>query len=137
MPTTPQTYKSSGVDRNSAEEIKRRIMALASKTHGPNVLGGIGGFGALFQIPSYKKATLSFLKDELSDSPGDRQGIGYDRIDNVIKHLNILYKDKQQDILKLNEYKNTNALSLYSLKHIKNIHSHRNFLNDINNIITK
>lgn len=58
MPATPQTYKSSGVDRNSAEEIKRRITALASKTHGPNVLGGIGGFGALFQIPGYKNPVL-------------------------------------------------------------------------------
>lgn len=58
MPSTPQTYKSSGVDRNHAEEIKRRITSLASKTHGPNVLGGIGGFGALFQIPSYKNPVL-------------------------------------------------------------------------------
>ena len=58
MPPTPQTYKSAGVDRNSAEEIKRRITSIASKTHGPNVLGGIGGFGALFQLQSYKNPVL-------------------------------------------------------------------------------
>lgn len=58
MPTTPHTYKSSGVDRNSAEGIKRRITAMALKTHGPEVLGGIGGFGALYQFPTYKDPVL-------------------------------------------------------------------------------
>ena len=55
---TPQTYKAAGVDRDSAEEVKRRITSAASKTHGPQVLGGIGGFGALYELSGYREPVL-------------------------------------------------------------------------------
>ena len=58
MPTTSQTYKSAGVDRDAAQQIKRRITSMASKTHGPQVLGGIGGFGALYELSGYRKPVL-------------------------------------------------------------------------------
>ena len=50
--TTPQTltYAAAGVDLQRGEHAKERIKYLAQKTFNRNVLGGIGGFGALFRL---------------------------------------------------------------------------------------
>jgi phosphoribosylformylglycinamidine cyclo-ligase len=50
--TTPQsvTYADAGVDLERGERAKERIKFLAQKTFNRNVLGGIGGFGALFRL---------------------------------------------------------------------------------------
>ena len=52
------TYKMAGVDRDVAEDLKRRFASLAAETHGPHVLGGIGGFGALYELGSYREPVL-------------------------------------------------------------------------------
>jgi phosphoribosylformylglycinamidine cyclo-ligase len=44
------TYADAGVDISSSERAKERIKYLAQKTFNRNVLGGIGGFGALFRL---------------------------------------------------------------------------------------
>ena len=41
-------YADAGVNIAVADDAKQRIRHLASKTFSPAVLGGIGGFGALF-----------------------------------------------------------------------------------------
>jgi phosphoribosylformylglycinamidine cyclo-ligase len=46
----PVTYADAGVDLESAERTKDRIKFLAQKTFNRNVLGGIGGFGALYRL---------------------------------------------------------------------------------------
>ena len=46
----PVTYADAGVDITSGDRAKERIKALAKKTFNRNVLGGIGGFGALFRL---------------------------------------------------------------------------------------
>ncbi len=43
-------YKDAGVDIEAADEAKRRIRHLAGRTFTPGVLGGIGGFGALYAL---------------------------------------------------------------------------------------
>jgi phosphoribosylformylglycinamidine cyclo-ligase len=50
--TTPQsvTYADAGVDLERGDRAKERIKFLAQKTFNRNVLGGIGGFGALFRL---------------------------------------------------------------------------------------
>ncbi len=50
--TIPQsaTYAGAGVDLAGAGRAKERIKFLAQKTFNRNVLGGIGGFGALFRL---------------------------------------------------------------------------------------
>jgi phosphoribosylformylglycinamidine cyclo-ligase len=48
MKTSPATYAAAGVDIPRADQAKQRIKALAKKTFDRNVLGGIGGFGALY-----------------------------------------------------------------------------------------
>lgn len=45
------TYKSAGVDIESANELVKSIKGIAKKTARPGILAGIGGFGALFELP--------------------------------------------------------------------------------------
>ena len=42
-------YASAGVDVDLGNKLKRRLQSLVRQTHGPQVLGEIGGFGGLFQ----------------------------------------------------------------------------------------
>ena len=56
----PATYSAAGVDLERGAEIVRRIAPLARQTHRPGVLGGIGGFGGLFEVPGgrYREPVL-------------------------------------------------------------------------------
>src|SRR3990172_3329026 len=44
------TYAAAGVDIARSDRAKQRIRQLAKKTFDRNVLGGIGGFGALYAL---------------------------------------------------------------------------------------
>jgi phosphoribosylformylglycinamidine cyclo-ligase len=44
------TYKDAGVDIDAGDELVERIKPLAKSTHRNGVLGGLGGFGGLFEI---------------------------------------------------------------------------------------
>ena len=46
----PLTYKDAGVDIDAGDDLVEHIKPLARSTHRPGVLGGIGGFGGLFEI---------------------------------------------------------------------------------------
>jgi phosphoribosylformylglycinamidine cyclo-ligase len=45
-----RTYREAGVDVDEAARAVERIAAAAAATHGPAVLGGVGGFGSLFRF---------------------------------------------------------------------------------------
>ena len=45
-----KAYASAGVDVDLGNRLKRRIQRLVRQTHGPQVLGKIGGFGGLFRV---------------------------------------------------------------------------------------
>jgi len=47
---TPVTYRDAGVDIDAGNELVDRIKPLVKETHRPGVLGGIGGFGGLFEL---------------------------------------------------------------------------------------
>jgi len=53
VPDQPRSlsYRDAGVDRELAARAKHRIGELIASTHGAQVLGGPGGFGALFRLP--------------------------------------------------------------------------------------
>jgi len=55
---TGSTYRDAGVDLAAAERAVERIKALAAATHGPEVLGGVGGFGGLFELSGYRQPVL-------------------------------------------------------------------------------
>ena len=55
----PLSYKDAGVDIVAGDELVERIKPLAKKTMREGVLAGIGGFGALFEVPKrYKEPVL-------------------------------------------------------------------------------
>jgi phosphoribosylformylglycinamidine cyclo-ligase len=56
---SPLSYKSAGVDIDAGDALIERIKPLARKTMREGVLAGIGGFGALFEVPKrYKEPVL-------------------------------------------------------------------------------
>src|SRR5919197_131374 len=49
MTKKTKAYARAGVDVDLANRLKRDIQRLVRRTHGPQVLGKIGGFGGLFR----------------------------------------------------------------------------------------
>jgi phosphoribosylformylglycinamidine cyclo-ligase len=57
--SSPLSYKAAGVDIDAGDALVERIKPLAKKTLREGVLAGIGGFGALFEIPKrYQEPVL-------------------------------------------------------------------------------
>ena len=57
--TSALSYKDAGVDMDAGDALVERIKPLARKTMREGVLAGIGGFGALFEVPKrYKEPVL-------------------------------------------------------------------------------
>ncbi len=55
----PLSYRDAGVDIDAGDALVERIKPLAKKTMREGVLAGIGGFGALFEVPKrYKEPVL-------------------------------------------------------------------------------
>jgi len=53
------SYRDSGVDIDAGDALVERIKPLVKRTHRPEVLAGIGGFGALVEIPAgYRRPVL-------------------------------------------------------------------------------
>jgi phosphoribosylformylglycinamidine cyclo-ligase len=46
------SYRDSGVDIDAGDELVERIKPLVRRTHRPEVLAGVGGFGALIEMPA-------------------------------------------------------------------------------------
>ncbi len=49
------SYRDAGVDIDAGDDLVDRIKPLARRTMRPEVLGGIGGFGALMELPKHYK----------------------------------------------------------------------------------
>jgi len=59
MNASPLSYKDAGVDIDAGDALVERIKPLAKKTMREGVLAGIGGFGALFEVPKrYREPVL-------------------------------------------------------------------------------
>ena len=59
MTASPLSYKDAGVDIDAGDALVERIKPLAKKTMREGVLAGIGGFGALFEVPKrYREPVL-------------------------------------------------------------------------------
>ncbi|RBP84203.1 phosphoribosylformylglycinamidine cyclo-ligase [Marinomonas rhizomae] len=53
------SYKDAGVDINAGNQLVERIKGVSKKTRRPEVMGGLGGFGALTRLPTkYKNPIL-------------------------------------------------------------------------------
>jgi len=86
--TTPTTYRDAGVDIDAGNALVRAIGPLAAKTKRPGLLGGIGGFGGLFDLkacgftdPILVAATDGVgTKLKLAIETGVHDGIGVDLV---------------------------------------------------------
>ncbi|PTM57467.1 phosphoribosylformylglycinamidine cyclo-ligase [Desmospora activa] len=56
-------YRQSGVDIAAGEEAVQRIKGHVMRTHRPEVMGGIGGFGGLFSLSGYREPVLVAATD--------------------------------------------------------------------------
>lgn len=58
-PTSGLSYKDAGVDIDAGNELVNRIKSVSRNTRRPEVMGSLGGFGALCELPSkYKEPVL-------------------------------------------------------------------------------
>ena len=58
-PNTGLSYKDAGVDIEAGDALVDRIKSVAKRTTRPEVMGGLGGFGALCKIPKgYEEPVL-------------------------------------------------------------------------------
>ncbi len=76
-----ETYLAAGVDQGAARRAKERIKKLASMTLGPEVIGGVGFFGGMYQLQGYRQPVLV----SSTDSPGTKLKLAtlMDRFDTV------------------------------------------------------
>ncbi len=60
QPRNGLTYRDAGVDIDAGDELVERLKPLVKRTQRPEVLAGIGGFGALVEVPleRYKRPVL-------------------------------------------------------------------------------
>lgn len=57
--TTSLSYKDAGVDIDAGNRLVENIKSVTKRTHRPEVRGGLGGFGALCELPAkYKRPLL-------------------------------------------------------------------------------
>ncbi len=58
-PNTPLTYRGAGVDIDAGNALVERIKPLVKRSFRPEVMGGLGGFGALFDLSGkYREPVL-------------------------------------------------------------------------------
>ena len=59
LENTSLSYKDAGVDIDAGNQLVERIKSVSKATHRPEVIGGLGGFGALCNLPTkYKDPVL-------------------------------------------------------------------------------
>jgi phosphoribosylformylglycinamidine cyclo-ligase len=83
MTTRKKAYARAGVDVDLGNKLKRGIQSLVRQTHGPQVLGKIGGFGGLFR----------------ANFPGMRQPVLVASIDGVGTKLKIAFALNKHDTI--------------------------------------
>lgn len=93
-PSTRLSYKDAGVDIDAGNALVERIKGVAKKTSRPEVMGGLGGFGALCKLPSnYKNPVLVAGTDgvgtklKLALDAGYHEGVGIDLVAMCVNDL--------------------------------------------------
>ena len=88
------SYRDAGVDIDAGNALVERIKPLAAATRRPGVLAGLGGFGALFEIPShYRQPVLVSGTDgvgtklKLAMELGKHDTIGIDLVAMCVNDL--------------------------------------------------
>jgi phosphoribosylformylglycinamidine cyclo-ligase len=84
---TPLTYRDAGVDIDAGNRVVERIKPLVARSFRPEVMGGLGGFGALFDLSGkYREPVLVSGTDgvgtklKLAQQYGRHDSIGIDLV---------------------------------------------------------
>jgi len=87
-------YKSAGVDIDAGNDLVNRIKKDVASSHGPNVLGNIGGFAGMFKLDKdYENPVLVACTDgvgtkvALAQQAGIIEGIGQDLVAMCVNDL--------------------------------------------------
>jgi phosphoribosylformylglycinamidine cyclo-ligase len=91
----PLSYKAAGVDIDAGNELVERIKPVVAKTKRPEVLGGLGGFSALFELntKNYQQPLLVSATDgvgtklKLALASGKHDTIGIDLVAMCVNDL--------------------------------------------------
>ena len=89
------TYADAGVDISSGDRVKDKIKFLAQKTFNRNVLGGIGGFGALYrlELQRWKQPILVSSADgvgtklKIAFTLGQHHTVGADLVNHCVNDI--------------------------------------------------
>lgn len=89
------TYRSAGVDIEQAHRSLRGIEAAIRQTHGPSVIGGVGGFGGLFtaSFPGVERPVLVSsidgvgTKTKVAAMAGAFGGLGFDIVHHCVNDI--------------------------------------------------
>ena len=90
---TGLTYQQAGVNLEPSREVKRRIRDIVTPTHGPEVLAGVGAFGAMYSFAGYKDPVLVASTDpvgtklKLAVMTGRFEGIGEDLVNACVNDV--------------------------------------------------
>jgi phosphoribosylformylglycinamidine cyclo-ligase len=87
-PSRGLTYRDAGVDIDRGNRLVERIKPIAQQTRRPGVLDGLGGFGALFELPLYRYRQPVLVsgtdgvgtKLKLAIASGRHDGVGIDLV---------------------------------------------------------
>lgn len=98
MSKPKKAYAAAGVDVDLGNRVKKGIQALVKGTHGPEVLGKIGGFGGLFR-PSFRGMKDPVLvssvdgvgtKLKLAFQTGRHDTVGQDLVNHCINDIAVI-----------------------------------------------
>ena len=90
---TANTYQSAGVNLDESARVKRRIGGIVSRTHGPEVLAGVGAFGAMYAFSGYRDPVLVASTDpvgtklKIAVMTGRFEGIGEDLVNACVNDV--------------------------------------------------
>lgn len=98
MKKSSAAYARAGVDVDLGNTLKNRLPALVKKTHGPRVLGGIGGFGGLFcaAFPDMKDPVLVASMDgvgtklKIAVLAGRHDTVGEDLVNHCVNDIAVM-----------------------------------------------
>lgn len=94
-PGDAPAYRAAGVDLGAADRFKSRLAALVGATHGPEVLGSVGGFGGAFAIGALPEADPVLVasadgvgtKILLAQAAGRHDTVGQDLVHHCVDDL--------------------------------------------------
>ncbi len=93
-----KAYARAGVDVDLGNRLKRRIQSLVRQTHGPQVLGKIGGFGGLFRanFPGMRDPVLVASVDgvgtklKIAFATGKHDTVGADLVNHCVNDIAVV-----------------------------------------------